>query len=93
MSNLPSRYDSYSTLTPEDVQRLSTLQERVEFWAHNISPRPDGMWTLRMLSDLCGGSEASASARLRSAKKRGFDLVKLNLGKGLWIYRLKRRAE
>ncbi len=54
-------------LTKRDQLRLGTLQARV------FELTRDGEWrTLREISDACGGSEASVSARLRDFRKDVF---------------------
>lgn len=69
-----------------DRERLGTLAERV--WA----VMRDGGWhTLADLSDRCGGSEASVSARLRDFRKEPWGshfVERRRRTQGLYEYRL-----
>jgi hypothetical protein len=70
-----------------DRERLRTQLERV------FSVMKDGRWrTLDMIRSLCGGTEASISARLRDLRKPrfgGFEVERKRAKRGgLWIYRL-----
>lgn len=46
--------------------------------------------TLRELSDACGGSESSVSARLRDMRARGLYVETKYVSKGLWAYKVTR---
>ena len=71
-----------------DQERLRTLLERVR------RLMGDGRWrTLSEISQSCGGTEASVSARIRDLRKsrNGSHLVeRRNMGRGLYEYRVVR---
>lgn len=87
--NDPGLFDG-DTFEPNlDFSRLLTLMERVE------ALMSDGLWrTLEEIRSLCGGSEASVSARLRDLRKEkwGAHIVeRRRRGEpkaGLWEYRV-----
>ena len=70
----------------KDQVRLSGLLSRVH------SFMLDHHWhTLSDIRDMCGGSEASVSARLRDLRKEkfgGHTVERKRLEGGLWMYRL-----
>lgn len=73
-----------------DFERLSSLLGRV----HEVMS--DGMWyTLNMLRNRCGGTEASLSARvrdLRKAKFGGHTVIRRYIKNGLWEYMLEQKS-
>jgi hypothetical protein len=74
-----------------DRKRLDTVMARVFQFIQ------DGQWhTLQEIAEACGCSEASASARLRDARKPkfgGYQINKSHCGSGLWKYRFAGKAE
>lgn len=74
-------------VTPADEARLQTQLQKVEAYMR------DGRWrSLRQISEAAGGSEASASARLRDLRKPRFGgyIVerRRTFTEGVWEYRL-----
>ena len=67
MATCPFGRDAKPYVAELDALRLARLQDRVE---HLMG---DGRWrTLREITQLCGGSEAGVSARLREMRKAGW---------------------
>lgn len=81
-------FDGETYSPPADSVRLRGLLARVR------DAMLDGeWWTLRALSDRCGGSEASVSARIRDLRKEKFGSYRIDhehVGGGLWRYRMVR---
>ena len=81
-----TRFDG-STFEPAiDGARLKGQLQRV------YNAMADGEWhTLRQLSEVASGSEASVSARLRDLRKTKFGshtIARKRLDGGLWVYRM-----
>lgn len=71
-----------STVTQEDVPRLTSQLERVE------KVMSDGCWRgLDALAKLAKCPPASASARLRQMRNSGKNIERINKGQGYWLYR------
>ena len=80
-----------TTYSPDrDGERLERLFERVK------ALMLDGRWrTLAEIQAVCGGSEASVSARIRDLRKKRFGAYIVEreyVGDGLWQYRVRTRA-
>lgn len=76
-----------STCEPIDIIRLNTLQQRV------MALMSDGAWrTLRGIANVCGGSEAGVSARLREARwpENGWIVDRRRVEGGLFEYRMRK---
>lgn len=69
----------------EHAHRLNRLLDRVRELMKDGRPR-----TLRQISDECGGSEASCSARLRELRAQGWEVDKHHHGNGLYLYHMTR---
>ena len=83
----PEKAFTGETYEPErDFIRLSGQLRKV------YSLMSDGKWrTLRQISDICGGSEAAVSARLRDLRKVKYGVhtvLREHVGDGLFMYRL-----
>jgi hypothetical protein len=83
------RFDGATFTAPLDLDRLETLLQRVQ------ALMADGCWrTLGEIQSLCGGSEASVSARLRDLRKERFGCLQVERRRrgepkaGLWEYRV-----
>ena len=72
---------STTTLHAEDLPRIARLLDRVR------TLMSDGAWrTLAQISEACGGSETSVSARLRDLRKGGLTVLRQRRPSGLWLY-------
>jgi hypothetical protein len=83
---LPAYFDGKTYEPQVDQKRLETLLGRVEY-----ALKGGRWWTLRDLADVCGGSEASVSARLRDLRKPRFGghrIERKRLEGGLYAYRM-----
>ncbi len=87
MDYIGPHFDGQTYEPKLDHARLTSMLERVQ------SVLSNGRWyTLRELSQLANGSEASISARLRDLRKPRFGSHKVDKKRehsGLWRYRLK----
>lgn len=90
MSSAVTRVEHFDgeTFGPdEDAERLTSLLERVR------ERMSDGRWyTLKRLCELCGGSEASVSARVRDLRKERFGghmIERQRTEGGLYVYRMR----
>jgi hypothetical protein len=83
-------FDGATYQAERDYKRLERLIDRV----HALMS--DGQWhTIPEISDACGGSQTSCSARLRDLRKEqrgGFTVETEHVHDGLWRYRLKAAA-
>ena len=88
----PSHAFDGETYDPiDDYDRLGKQMQRM------IALMMDGDWyTLRMLADLVGGSEAGVSARIRDLRKRRFGCQTIERKRragGLYVYRWNREEK
>lgn len=88
MTSSPSSHFDGRTYNPAvDQKRLSRQLDKVKFHLQST-----GQWhTLRELALLCGGSEASISARIRDLRKPrfgGYIIERRHVKDGVWQYRM-----
>ena len=86
-------FDGYTYDPNEAYNRLTSQLARIRW--HMTHPTGK-WWTLKELSRVSNGSEASASARVRDLKKKrygGFPIQSRRIVGGLWYYRVMQTEE
>lgn len=79
----PPQFFGESYVMGRDGKRLNAQTARVH------KAMKDGQWhTLSQIALLTGDPEASCSARLRTLRHHGFEVLREYLENGLWRYRM-----